>query len=116
MLITPDGPCLACLGVLDAEALEREAGAVAPAGYLRGHAEPAPSVISFNGVVASLGVCELLRLVTGYAERSETVYHRYDGVRGLVRACTLRAEQACEVCSEVRGRGDTLPLPVRQAA
>lgn len=112
MLVSPDGPCLGCLGVLDPEVLAREAGVAAPNGYLRGHDEPAPSVISFNGVVASLAVSEILRLVTGYADRPEPVYHRYDGVRGLVRAYALRAEQACETCREVRGAGDALPLPV----
>ncbi len=116
MLVSPDGPCLGCLGVLDPVALGREAEGIVPGGYLGRHDEPAPSVISFNGVVASLGVCELLRLVTGYVERPEPIYQRYDGVRGLVRAYALRAEQACDVCAEVRGSGDSLPLPTRQTA
>lgn len=116
MLVSPDGPCLGCLGVFDPEVLGRETGGVAPGGYLGGHDEPAPSVISFNGVVASLGVSELLRLVSGFAERPEPVYQRYDGVRGLVRTYALRAEQPCGVCAEVRGQGDALPLPTRQAA
>lgn len=116
MLVHPDGPCLGCLGVLQADALARETGQIVHPGYITGRNEPAPSVISFNGVVASLAVSEFLNLVTGYASRYEPVYHRYDGMRGVVRAYALKPEEPCQVCTEVLGRGDGLDLPTRQRA
>ncbi len=116
MLVTPEGPCLGCLGVLDPVALAREAAGNERGGYIADQDEHAPSVISFNGVVASLAVGEFLNLVTRYAVRPEPVYHRYDGVRGVIRSYTLRAEQSCSVCAEIRGRGDGVMLPLRGLA
>ncbi|MCL4464986.1 MAG: ThiF family adenylyltransferase, partial [Chloroflexi bacterium] len=110
MVVTPDGPCLGCLGVLDPAALQRESAPSWHASYLAGQDLPDPSVISFNGVISSLAVTEFLNLVTGFAPRQERLYQRYDGIRGIVRAYPLRPEQPC-TCADLYGLGDGEPLP-----
>lgn len=110
MVVTPDGPCLGCLGVLDPAALEREASPSWHASYVAGHELPDPSVISLTGVVASLAVTEFLNLATGFARREDRIYQRFDGLRGVVRAYPLRSEQPC-VCADLHALGDGEPLP-----
>lgn len=118
MSLLPGDPCLDCLGYLDHGALERElaqAGLVAHTPYITGADQPEPAVVSYNGVVASLGVNEMLRfLLPGFPPTEERTFQVFDGVLGVVRRVALQAERACGVCEQVRGRGDTVPLPCRQ--
>lgn len=115
MVIYPDDPCLACLGVLIPEAIEAESGGRGQ-GYVQGQDVPAPSVISLNGVVASLAVTEFLNLVTGFARREHRTYSVYDGVRGQVRSVALQAYSDCTICIELRATGDKVTLPAKYAA
>lgn len=115
MVIYPDGPCLACLGILNPEALAMEdAREGRSPGYIMGQKVPAPSVISFNGVVASLAVSEFLNLATGYARRTQRSYLVYDGLRGAVRPVAMTAD-CCGVCPDIKAAGDLLRLPGIQA-
>lgn len=71
--LAPGGACLWCMGVLDSETVRIEQ--LPPAlrhdeevrGYIQGLDEPAPAVISINGVIASLGVTEMLARATRFA-------------------------------------------------
>lgn len=112
MVIWPDGPCLACLGILKPDALRREdAQEIHANGYVQGDRIDAPSVISFNGVVASLAVSEFLALATGYSRRENRTYLVYDGMRNVVRDVDMRAVAACSVCQELKAMGDRGSLP-----
>jgi len=68
MLVYPDGPCLACLGILAPQLIRREIEGRLPS-YVQGQTILTPSVVSLNGVIASLAVTEFLNLVTGFARR-----------------------------------------------
>ena len=71
--LAPGSACLWCLGILDADRVRIEQlpevsrQAEIARGYIWGMDEPAPAVVSINGVVASLGVTELLARFTGFA-------------------------------------------------
>jgi molybdopterin/thiamine biosynthesis adenylyltransferase len=104
--LAPGSACLWCRGVLDrqrvrAEQLPRAALEDEVArGYLAGLDEPAPAVVSINGVVASLAVTELLARVTGFAgpepRASQLMYRPGDGV---VRRTSDTASPRCPTCS-----------------
>jgi molybdopterin/thiamine biosynthesis adenylyltransferase len=117
MGLLPDDPCLDCLGYLDHEALERElaeVGLVARTPYVTGLERPEPAVVSYNAVVASLGVNEFLRLfLPGFPRAGERTFQVFDGIFGVVRRVLLRTERKCGVCTEVQGRGDSVALPCR---
>jgi hypothetical protein len=69
--VLPTGPCLHCLGEIDtAEAryFLSSDGARAETrrlGYGRGWDDPSPSVVSLNGIVASLAITEFGMLISG---------------------------------------------------
>jgi molybdopterin/thiamine biosynthesis adenylyltransferase len=109
--ISPESGGLCCVGILDAVRLADE---IAPAPYIRGAVVPAPSVVSLNGVIASLAVTEVLDLVTGFSDLEHTLPRSlvYDGRRGIVRS-VAETIRPCGVCSLVRGAGDVQALPVQ---
>jgi molybdopterin/thiamine biosynthesis adenylyltransferase len=86
-------------------------------GYLRGFDEPAPSVVSLNGVVASLAVLELCHLFTGFLAggRGRLLYRAE--ARSLTTAGVKR-DPDCYVCGPegVLGAGDSRDLPFRRKA
>ena len=64
-----------------------------------------PSVVSINGVIASLGVTEFMLMATGVPRppRNRLKYH---GARGIVTVVTGAPEPGCYYCSEIRGKED----------
>ena len=120
-VVRPGDPCLHCMGVLD-PALVREdflsdhqRAREAQHGYLRGVEEPAPSVISLNGVVASLAVTEAIDVILGLFDRqSRRLLYRAES-RSVSTASAI-AEDSCFVCGEsgLMGLGDARQLPRRQ--
>lgn len=69
-------------------------------------ANSGPSVVSLNGVIASLGVMELMVEIAGVRPANE--YLSYRGPHGVV-AKPLDANPdpaSCRMCQEVAGRGD----------
>jgi molybdopterin-synthase adenylyltransferase len=104
--LAPGGACLWCMGILDAERVRVEqlpeaiADAERARGYIPGVEEPAPAVVSINGVVASLAVTELLARVTGFAgsqpRASMLLYRLADGV---VRRTSPESSGVCPTCS-----------------
>lgn len=116
MIVYPDGPCLECMGIINHDMLSKET--MSPSigtqrnPYIQGINAPAPSVISLNGVIASLAVTEFINLLTGCLERTNgKVYHVYDGKKGVVRAVQMTPLQKCKICREVRALGDNVELP-----
>lgn len=111
--ILPDGPCLACMGILTPEALQQESN---QSGYISGQYIPNPSVISLNGVVASLAVTEFLNLMTGFERRKGGwTYQVYDILKGEIRREKMDHTHSCNICKEVKSLGDNLVLPCTRA-
>jgi hypothetical protein len=105
VVIGPGRPCLGCWGHLDPAALrieslspkEREEEILA--GYIDGAVEPQPSVIAFNGMVASAGVIELLRLITGFAGVDSPPQRlAFSFSEGTVRRNQLGGHANCHIC------------------
>ena len=63
-----------------------------------------PSVISINGVVASLGVTEFLVWATGIRPPVRRLMYRAN--RGIVTRPTDAPQDDCYYCKSVRGQGD----------
>lgn len=103
----PGRQCLGCVGILDPARVASEVDRTYLAGIV------APSVVSLNGVIASLAVNELLDHVTGYAgidlELPRSLV--FDGRRGVVRAVS-ESGAACGVCTLVLAAGDVERLPI----
>jgi hypothetical protein len=110
-----------CLDILDAERIRVEQLPEATRqdevrhGYVQGLDEPAPAVVSINGVIASLAVTELLARVTGFAGESQDrpdhlLYRMRDGV---VRRTSSTPKPECLVCGKegVQGAGDLASAP-----
>jgi len=115
-MVGPGLPCLVCGGVIDADAVRRELqSAVQRAAdpYITGFNEPQPAVISLNSTVASLAVTMFMAAFTLVPGEARLQY--YNGITGVVRAATLRADPSCVVCSRsgALGLGNRWSLPGR---
>lgn len=108
--------CLHCLNLLDPQDIRRflstekmleneDAVYGVPATVLD---EAGPSVVSVNGVVASLGVTALMALVTGM-DVPYTV-QTYYGHRGTVSREKPPPSDNCHYCKNVQGLGDKAAL------
>lgn len=101
--------CLSCCGELDQRALalasmtpEQRLADSTIYGIDRSHlAGGGPSVVSVNGVVASLAVTEFLALVTGLREPlGRLTYYAH---RGIVTTSQERDSDSCYYCSTIYG-------------
>lgn len=119
MTMLPDGPCLDCMGMLDAQVISDEIsslgeGVLTTGAYVTGAEVPNPSVISLNGVVASLGVTEFLNMLTELeSRRGQDTYKVYRVLDGDVRAVAMKPINQCAICKEVQAQGDAVQLPCR---
>ena len=103
--------CLHCLDILDPDEVRRyltsteliENEATVYGIKASALAETGPSVVSVNGVVASLGVTAFMVLATGM--RLPYAFLTYRGDRGIVTRKTLTADEHCFYCSVMRGQG-----------
>ena len=110
-IITSDHGCLHCLDLLDpgevrrylspAEMIENEAAVYGIKTSALG--DTGPSVVSVNGVVASLGVTAFMAIATGM--EVPYTFQTYRGDRGIVTRKTMTAPEDCYYCSVVRGQG-----------
>ena len=120
--LAPGAACLWCTNILNAERVrvEQLPEAIAEAeqarGYIQGIDEPAPAVVSINGVIASLAVTELLARVTRFAGSEARpnllLYRARDGV---VRRTSPAPRPECATCgtSGQLGVGDLAGPPWR---
>jgi molybdopterin/thiamine biosynthesis adenylyltransferase len=69
-------------------------------------ANSGPSVVALNGIIASLGVMELMLEIAGV--RSANEYLLYRGAHGLVTKPSDEPAEpgSCRICQGVAGRGD----------
>lgn len=63
-----------------------------------------PSVVSINGVVASLAVTEFMLFVTGIREPKKII--AYYGNKGIVTVTNQEPASDCYYCKGIRGKGD----------
>jgi molybdopterin/thiamine biosynthesis adenylyltransferase len=103
----PGQPCLTCVGILDPARVATELNRTYLADVV------APSVVSLNGVVASLAVDEILDHVTGFTGETPNLPRSliFDGRRGSVRLVAETGAR-CGICDLVLGSGDVERLPV----
>lgn len=111
--ILPDGPCLACAGIVDPDSVADElADPTVRAGYVDKADIHDPAVITLNGVAASLAATEVMDLVVGFKDPScvggQSYYY---GHKGVVESGPVLASVPCRACAEARGVGDRLRLP-----
>lgn len=114
MCISWDGNgCLVCLDQIDLQEAHNDLASVAAKRDVRviyGIATEdlgykGPSVVSINGVIASLGVTEFMLMVTGIREPRRLLTYR--GQLGIVAANTDRPNNNCYYCRGVRGLKDS---------
>jgi hypothetical protein len=67
-----------------------------------------PSVVSVNGVVASLGMTEFMVAATGM--RDPNPHLEYRGNEGGVRKRVDQPAPSCHYCQNVRGQGDAADI------
>lgn len=103
----PGEPCMTCVGILDPARVATELNRT----YLADVA--APSVVSLNGVVASLAVGEILDYLTGFTGENPVLPRSlvYDGRRQSVRSVGESGVR-CGICDLVLASGDVERLPV----
>lgn len=115
-IITGDHGCLHCLDLLDPDEVRRYLSSIelieneAAVYGIKANAlaDTGPSVVSVNGVVASLGVTAFMALATGM--QVPYTFQTYRGDRGIVTKKTMTAPEDCYYCSVVRGQGDRADL------
>ena len=110
-IVTGKHGCLHCWDMLDPDEVRRY---LSPAEMVENEAavygietsalaETGPSVVSVNGVVASLGVTAFMALVTGF--QTPYTFQTYRGDRGVVTKKTITAPEDCYYCSVVARAG-----------
>lgn len=115
--LTPGAGCLLCaraINQFEAAAELRPPAALQhdrERGYIRGSAEPAPSVLPLNAIIVSLAMNEVLAWITGW--RQPHVQKLYDGMDGSVCDMLFNKDCACLPCSETLGRGDLANLATK---
>ena len=112
-----DAGCLVCYGEIDATEVnlgsmtEKQRQDHEAIYGVRAEAlgEAGPSVVSINGVVASLAVTEFMLVVTGMNDGPRK-FLKYHGHRGIVTRVTDTPDPGCYYCAGVRGKGDSANL------
>ncbi len=115
-IINGEHGCLHCLDLLDPDDVRRflasrEMRENEDAVYgvkTSSLSEAGPSVVSVNGVVASLGMTAFMKLVTGI--HVPYTFQTYRGDQGAVSKKMTEATGDCYYCRSVRGTGDTANL------
>jgi len=102
----PGGPCMWCTEFLTKQKLDAETEGRGRS-YLRDEKDQDAYVLSFNGLLASQAVSEVLQLLVGYAPSgSQRTYRRFDGMSGSMLECMVRRKVGCDLCNSVLAAGD----------
>ena len=112
-VVGDDSGCLVCYDELDPQAAQidlmsdkqRKDHADIYGVQVSDLGQVGPSVVSINGVVASLGVTEFMLTATGVPRQPRSVL-KYHGERGAVTIPTKSLDPDCYHCSVTRGRAD----------
>jgi proteasome lid subunit RPN8/RPN11 len=117
-IVVPEGYCLSCAGVLDADRIMAEKATPeerqAHPGYFSNIAIPDPSVITVNSLIASLAVSVGLdMLIPTMRNVSPLDLYRINALKGLVRNERKIRDPACGMCGSegILGLADDHPFP-----
>lgn len=116
--VIPGEGCLWCNGLILADQLQAEATSpdqIRRQRYVDDEQAPAPSVVTLNGIAASLATTSFLMSVTGLATPGELSWTRHDPRTGEFIEEEPRSSAACEECTTDGrlGRGPTRRLPTK---
>ena len=104
--LVPGQFCQWCIDFLTKEKLNAETDG-RPRSYLK-EATAQAQVVSFNGVLASQAVSEVLQLLTGFAPPAEVVtIKKFNGLNGTLKEWKIRHTN-CQFCQSVLGVGDLI--------
>jgi hypothetical protein len=110
----PGGPCMWCTEFLTDQKLAEETR-LRGRPYLETGDNTEALVVSFNGLLASQAVTEVLRLITGFGPQDEfSVYRKYDGFAGALVPCCVKKNESCTRCNRLLGLGDPVWKPPSQ--
>lgn len=120
-LVAPGTGCLECRGFIDARRAAFDLASPDFQEYERAHGygtdDPAPSVVFLNGVVASVQVAELVRLITaGGDDSSANSIVVYDALAKRMFAASSRAPADCVTCGADGAVGVADMSPLHQSA
>jgi hypothetical protein len=105
--LIPGEFCLWCTGSLSEEKLLSETGG-RPRSYFQGTDKQA-QVVSFNGVLASQAVNEVLQLLTGFVSPSEDMsIKKFNGLEGTLERWEVRKKAECSKCQSFLAVGDVI--------
>jgi molybdopterin-synthase adenylyltransferase len=105
----PGDFCLTCAGEIDMAIAKEELDSPQAQEVRRAHGyglrdqDPAPAVVSLNGIVANLAVTEFMMMVTGLREPNR--YTHYRGERGVVLVRDNKSDPDCYTCHFLAGKG-----------
>jgi molybdopterin/thiamine biosynthesis adenylyltransferase len=117
-ILIPGGFCLRCAGFLSDDALKEELGGRDRSYFQKKKGQA--QVVSFNGVVASQAVSEVLQLLTGYRGSSfdpndlaiedglQRGALKFDGRRGTLHEWGAKRRDGCPCCQGFLGAGTVL--------
>jgi len=109
VLILPDGPCLLCCKDIDISeasyflATPEEQIFQKERGYISGTNLPSPSIVSLDGIIASIAVTEFIALITGIREAVQ--YSSYDLLKQQLNKRIVKKNVKCIHCN-LSGVGD----------
>jgi len=104
----PGSICMYCNGFLSEERLSNETNGK-PRSYFEGTDKQA-QVVSFNGILASAAVNEVLQMITGFAPIDEDVYtiKKFDGLKNTLSEWILNPNPKCSSCLNDVANGDAV--------
>lgn len=103
--LIPGEFCLWCIGFLSNEKLANETGG-RPRSYFQGTDKQA-QVVSFNGVLASQAVNEVLQLLTGFLPPDLYMsIKKFNGLEGTLEKWTVNKKVDCLRCQSALAAGD----------
>lgn len=109
ILVLPDDPCLLCCKDIDISeasyflASHEEQIFREERGYVSGAHVPSPSIISLDGIIASIAVTEFIALITGIREAIQ--YSSYDLLKQQLNKRIVKKNANCIHCN-LAGSGD----------
>jgi len=97
--------CMWCIGFLSDRKLAEETGG-RPRSYFQGTPKQA-QVVSFNGLLASAAMNEVLHLVTGYRQNNDVgTIKKFDGNKGTLEDWVFNTHDSCAKCETQIAAGD----------
>jgi len=104
----PGGACMWCTEFLTKAKLDAETEGRGRS-YLRDQRDQDAYVLSFNGLLASQAVSEVLQLLVGYAPGGvQRTYRCFDGMNASMLECIVRRNAKCELCNSILAAGDLI--------